>query len=278
MTSTILDQMTEIYCFIDDYLKAHPRRAAWRSSPNCRPAFTDAEVITIALMQSPLRVASLKQTYRLISLNFSEAFPKLCSYKQWVSRLHRLCDLVGAMIEAARPCDGFRFSLYAIDSKPIPVCKPIRHRVVKLLRDEGSYFGKTSAGWFFGFKLHTLINIEGWIVAAALTPANVADRETSIWLAWAADGGILAADQAYGRDETMEALEREAEMLVLTRKRARPKKGLMSRVRQPVETFFAKLCHRFIDKVYSRSWRGLWSTIKLKLLAYNLCHAGLLSC
>lgn len=276
--NTIIDQMTEIYCFIDDYLKAHPRRAAWRSSPNCEPAFTDAEVLTIALMQSAFRVASLKHTYRLISLNFSEAFPRLCSYKQWISRLHRLCDLVGVMIESARPCDGFRFSLYAIDSKPIPVCKPIRHRVVRLLRDEGAYFGKTSAGWFFGFKLHVLINIEGWIVSAAMTAANIPDREASVWLAAAADGGILAADQAYGRDETIEALEREADMLVLTRRRARPKKGLMSRVRQPIETFFAKLCHRFIDKVYSRSWRGLWSTIKLKLLAYNLCHAGLLSC
>jgi len=276
--ATIIDQMTEIYCFIDDYLKADPRRAAWRSSPNSDPAFTDAEVLTIALMQSAFRVASLKQTYRLISLNFSEAFPRLCSYKQWVARLHRLGEIVGKMFEAARFCDGFRFSLYAIDSKPIPVCKPIRHRVVRLLRDEGAYFGKTSAGWFFGFKMHVLINIEGWVVAAALTAANLADREPSVWLAAAADGGILAADQAYGRDETCEAIEREAEILVLTRKRARPKKGLMSRVRQPVETFFARLCHRFIDKIYSRSWRGLWSTIKLKLLAYNLCHAGLLSC
>ena len=275
--ATIIDQMTDLYCFIDDYLKAHPHRAHWRSSPNSEPAFTDAEVLTIALMQSAFRVASLKHTYRLISLNFSEAFPKLCSYKQWIARLHRLCDLVGQIIEAARRCDGFHFSLYAIDSKPIPVCKPIRHRVVRLLRDEGAYFGKTSAGWFFGFKLHVLINIEGQIVAAALTPANVADREPSVWLAAAADGGIIAADQAYGRDETCDAVEREADMLVLTRKRTRPKKGLMSRVRQPIETFFAKLCHRFIDKVYSRSWRGLWSTIKLKLLAYNLCHSGLLS-
>jgi hypothetical protein len=34
-------QMTEIYCFIDDYLKAHSRRAGWRRSPNAKPAFTE---------------------------------------------------------------------------------------------------------------------------------------------------------------------------------------------------------------------------------------------
>ena len=275
---TIIDQMTELYCFIDDYLKAHPQRAAWRSSPNCHPAFTDAEVLTIALMQSPLRVASLKQTYRLIRANFASAFPKLCSYKQWIARLHRLSALVGKMIEAARRADCFNFSIYIIDSKPIPVCKPIRHRVVRLLRDAGAYFSKTSIGWFFGFKLHVLLNIEGQIVSAVLTAANTHDREAALWLAAATDGGIVVADQAYGGEETCEAVAREADMVVLTSKRVRPKKGLMSRVRQPIETFFAKLCHRFIDKVYSRSFEGLWSTIKLKLLAYNLSHAGLLSC
>lgn len=276
--ANIIDQMTDLYCFIDDYLKAHPQRAGWRSSPNCRPAFTDAEVITIALMQSPLRVASLKQTYRLITHNFASAFPKVCSYKQWIARLHRLGDLVGQMIEAARRADGFNFSLFVIDSKPIPVCKPIRHRVVRLLRDAGAYFSKTSVGWFFGFKLHVLLNIEGRIVSATLTTANTPDREAAVWLASACDGGIVVADQAYGGEETCEALAREAEMVVLTSKIVRPKKGLMSRVRQPIETFFAKLCHQFIDKVYSRSFEGLWNTIKLKLLAYNLSHAGLLSC
>ena len=270
--------MTDLYCFIDDYLKAHPRRAAWRLSPNCRPLFTDAEVLTIALMQSPLRVASLKQTYRLISRNFASAFPKLCSYKQWIARLHRLSDLVGLLIEAARRTDSFTFSVFVIDSKPIPVCKPIRHRVVRLLREAGAYFSKTSVGWFFGFKLHVLLNIEGRIVSAALTAANTPDREAALWLAAACDGGIVVADQAYGGEESCEALAREADMLVLTSKRVRPKKGLMSRVRQPIETFFARLCHQFIDKVYSRSFEGLWNTIKLKLLAYNLSHAGLLSC
>ena len=278
MTSTILDQMTEIYCFIDDYLKAHPRRANWRLSPNCQPALTDAEVLTIALMQSPLRVASLKQTYHLIKVNFASAFPRLCSYKQWLVRLHRLSDLVGQMIEASRLADGFNFSLYVIDSKPIPVCKPIRHRVVRLLRDAGAYFSKTSIGWSFGFKLHVLLNIEGQIVSAALTAANTADREAALWLAAATDGGIVIADQAYGGEESCEALARQADLLVLTSKRVRPMKGLMSRVRQPIETLFAKLCHQFIDKVYSRSFEGLWNTIKLKLLAYNLSHAGLLSC
>lgn len=274
--NTIIDQMTQIFCFVDDYLLAHPERARWRSSPNSTPAFTDSEVLTIALMQSPLGVASLKQTYRLIRSNFPEAFPKLCSYKQWLARLHRLTKVVGQLCDAARLSDQFRFSLYLIDSKPLPLCKAARHGVVRLLRDQGAYFGKSSVGWYFGFKLHVLMNVSGQVVSAALTPANVADRDAALWLADSADGGIMIGDQAYGGDETQDELE-QAEMLMLTRKQLRSKKRLISRVRQPIETFFSRMSHLFIDKIYSRSWEGLWNTVKLKLLAYNLRHAGLLS-
>jgi hypothetical protein len=49
--------MTEIYCFVDDFLKANSRLAQWRVSPNAEPIFTDAEVITIGLMQSCLGIA-----------------------------------------------------------------------------------------------------------------------------------------------------------------------------------------------------------------------------
>ena len=68
---SIIDQMTEIYCFVDDFLKVHIGLAGWRRSPNPKPPFADAEVITIGLMQSFLGVASLKQTYDLIADNFA---------------------------------------------------------------------------------------------------------------------------------------------------------------------------------------------------------------
>jgi hypothetical protein len=138
--------MTDIYCFVDDFLKAHDGLANWRCSPNAAPTFADAEVITIGLMQSFLGVASLKQTYHLIADNFASAFPRLCSYQQWLQRLHRLSPIIGRLFESARLLGSCR--LYLLDAKPIPVCKAIRHGRVRLLRDEGAYFGKSSAGWF----------------------------------------------------------------------------------------------------------------------------------
>jgi hypothetical protein len=48
---SVTGQMTVLYAFVDDYLMAHPTQAHWRRSPDRAPAFTDAEVIAIALMQ-----------------------------------------------------------------------------------------------------------------------------------------------------------------------------------------------------------------------------------
>ncbi len=52
---------------------------------------------------------------------------------------------------------------------------------------------------------------------------------------------------------------------------------MLSQVRQGIETTFSQLWRKFVDRVFSRSWLGLWNTLQLKVLFYNLGHAGLLS-
>jgi hypothetical protein len=269
--------MTEIYCFVDDYLKAHSQLARWRRSPNHQPVFSDAEVITIALMQSCFGVATLKKTYLLIASNYWSAFPILCSYKQWIARLHALSEITGHLIESARNCDGFEVNLSIYDSKPIPVCCSIRHGRVRLLREEGAYFGKSSKGWFFGFKLHASININGHFIGGLLTSGNKGDREAALELANMANGGVALADYGYRGRNIAQQLADESETLLITTFDAGEKRALISSLRERVESFFSQLWSMFVDRVYSRSWQGLWSTIKLKLLSYNLRHAHILS-
>ena len=276
MTESIDHQMTEIYCFVDDYLAAHSALSGWRRSPHAAPRFTDSEVITIALLQGPLGVASLKKCYRLVAKNWRQAFPRLPTYTQWVNRLHRLTRQVGALLEATCGHDAAAARLYLMDSKPIPLCHALRHGRVRLLREDGARFGKTSKGWFFGFKLHAVRHIAGRVMNIILTPANWDDRDPALALQEGVDGGIIIGDLGYRGPECATSLE-EAEVLLLTRADAPEQKFLLSQVRQGVETMFSQWWHQFIDRVFSRSWNGLWNTLKLKVLHYNLVHAGVVS-
>jgi len=274
--ATIEHQMTEIYSFLDDVLKANPSWAAWRRSNHAEPAFTDAEVITVALMQGCLGVATLKKTYELIADNHGSAFPHLPSYKQWIARLHSLSEVVGRLVSVAFGALGL-VRLYIFDSKPLPLCARIRHGVVRLMREDGAWWGKSTKGWFFGFKLHAVIDADGRILHAMMLPGNIDDREAARVLASAVDGGIGLGDLGYGGQAFQDELVEEVELLMLTRRDKPDKRMLLGGLRARVEVVFAELWAKFLDRIYSRSWLGLWNTVKLKLLHHNLVASGLLT-
>ena len=80
---------------------------------------------------------------------------------------------MAALFEALKgPCDGVSI----VDATPLAVCdhrRLTRHRVF-----QGSAArGKTSLGWLYGFKLHTIINSQGELIRLTLTSGNVDDRK-----------------------------------------------------------------------------------------------------
>jgi hypothetical protein len=149
--SSIEHHLTALYVFVDDFLTAHPALAQWRQSPHDTPEFADAEVLTVALLQGSLGVASLQQTDRLVAHNYRSAFPPLCSYPQWVARLQALTAQISALLITTAQISAPRPAFYLIDAQPLPVCHRLRHGRVRLLREDGAYWGKNQPGlvlWF----------------------------------------------------------------------------------------------------------------------------------
>jgi hypothetical protein len=77
--------------------------------------------------------------------------------------------------------------------------------------------------------------------------------------------------------ECATALAEAAGRLLMTRDRAPGPHLLLSQVRHGMETPFRQLWRQFVDRVCSRSWHGLWYTIHLKVLFYNLVQAGVVT-
>ncbi len=276
---SISEQLTVVYCLVDDCLKSENNGGKWRKS-NHHPKCTDAEIIAVALMQSYFGTATLKRTYLLVKANDPRAFPHLPGYKQWLARWHQLSFQMDAILDRIPLSIGDLEEIYLIDSFPIPMCQAIRHGRVNLLRDQGAYFGKGTKGWFFGFKLHVLSTRTGQIVGAMLLPTSYDDRAGARMLAsLMTEGSLCLADLGYrGADFQMEMYGEEG-VLFLTRAdiESRKLKILHSTIRERVEGIFSSLWERFATRVYSRSWHGLWNTLKLKMIDYKLCFANLIS-
>ncbi len=87
--------------------------------------------------------------------------------------LPRCAALMVALFETLKGrCTG----LSIVDATPLAVCDNLsisRHRVFRGLAARG----KSSTGWFFGFKLHLVINHRGELLAMKLTPSNTDDRK-----------------------------------------------------------------------------------------------------
>ena len=101
-------------------------------------------------------------------------FPKCVSYNRFVeSEKSVLLPLTIFIKNVLRgTCTGISF----VDSTPLRVCRNQRILIHKTFEGPAER-GKRSMGWFFGFKLHLIINDRGEILNFMFTPGNVDERE-----------------------------------------------------------------------------------------------------
>jgi hypothetical protein len=116
---------------------------------------------------------------------------------------------------------GRRTGIDDVDSTPLPVCHPRRikrHKVFAGLAERG----KTSVGWFFGFKLHLVFNHERQIVALTLTPGTVSDTTPVPQLTQNLIGKLFGDKGYVGKDLAHQLLRRG--LILMTRVRRNMKR------------------------------------------------------
>ena len=131
-----------------------------------------SEVLTILIAYHQSGISCFKYFYQDLTLHQRHLFPKLVHYARFMVMIKRalpalLCLLKSLMGEVS----AYMF----IDSTPHAVCHNRREASHKVFKDLAAK-GKTSTGFFFGFKLHMLINTQGDIVRLTITPGNCDDR------------------------------------------------------------------------------------------------------
>ena len=158
-----------------------------------KPALSLSEVMTIIIHFHQSNYRHFKAYYTdHVKVHLRSEFPSLVSYNRFVELMPAtILPLCAYLCTRMVMATGIAF----IDSTPLAVChnrRIYRHKVFDGLVGRG----KSSMGWFYGFKLHLIVNDQGELITFFLTPGNVDDRKPVPHMAkrlW----GKLFADKGY---------------------------------------------------------------------------------
>ncbi len=170
----------EIFCEIDDFCKAFfpqfergllPAPDAQRRRPLSMSA---GEIMTIVVLFHLSHYRDFKNFYLdCVMRQMRDCFPVLLSYNRFVEVQGRVIPALCAFMKAK---GGHKTGFYYVDSTTLAACRNQRinqHQTFDMIAERG----KSSMGWFYGFKLHIVINHIGEIMAFCLTPGNGDDRK-----------------------------------------------------------------------------------------------------
>jgi len=179
----MVEQLTAIFCDIDDFCIEYDKycKTHMLTDGRHKPLKTSmhlSEIMTIAVFFHLSHYREFKWYYlKCICGHAKGCFTKLLSYNRFVEVMQSVAAPLALylMKHSLGKCSGISF----FDSTSLEVCHTRRIHSHKVF-DNLATRGKSSTGWFFGFKLHIAVNDKGEIIAFCLTSGNVDDRDWAV--------------------------------------------------------------------------------------------------
>lgn len=281
--TTFEDFILLVYTIIDDlYHQFVPSSVSQRRNVDTAK-MSDSEIITLSICGELAGIDSENAWYSFVKRNYRHLFPRLCSrtrFNRTRRALLQVTELLRQKLTHSFPIPTSRY--FVIDSFPLPVCKFGRARYCRSFRMDGANYGKcpSKKETYFGFKVHALITIEGYITAFEITPASVDDREGLRDFAENHLCLTVLGDKGYTGEQLWEDMQEKGICLMSLKpsnhKNNWPKevRQVIFRFRRRIETVFSQLSEQLnAEKVLAKSFRGLCTRLQNKILGHNLCMA-----
>lgn len=172
------DKVTDIFCITDEFCKNFDKTTQGfiLGKPSKRPPkMAKSEVMCIIMLFHLSGFRCFKHFYLFyVQRHMQSDFPQTVSYNRFVELSQSVVLPMAIFLKTCclGKCTGISF----VDSTPIRVCKNKRIKRNKVFKGTATV-GQSTMGWFYGFKLHIVINDKGEILNFAVTQANVDDRD-----------------------------------------------------------------------------------------------------
>jgi hypothetical protein len=197
---------TALYVTIDDLLKTSPHLAPWRPAVGIAPKLSDAELVTLAVMQALLGFTSEARWLRHAGRHLRHLFPYLPGQSGYNKRLRRTVELLRRVIRAIA-CDTTLWTddVWVVDSTPVECGRSRETAKRSALAGWATYgYCASHSRYFWGLRLHLVCTLGGLPVMVALTGAKADERQVLLdllavepQLVAARPGQLLIGDKNY---------------------------------------------------------------------------------
>ena len=282
-TPLFSDKVAEIFVKVDDFCNHFENEFKKHALPpssgikkrNRKTALTDSEVLTILIVFHGGQFRNFKHFYiHYVSCHLKDCFPNVVSYNRFIELSHRCA--VPFMLFLHHCCKGECTGISFIDSTVLRVCHNKRIKRNKVFKAIAKV-GKSTMGWFFGFKLHLIINDKGEILSFYLSQGNTSDNNTKIITKMAKEiFGKVFGDKGYINKALADLLFDDGIQLITAVRRNMKQKALSNeeklllRKRSVIETVndeLKNICQ--VEHTRHRSIAGFILNIMSTIAAYS---------
>lgn len=263
---TVVDLFIIIYVYVDDYLKAAARSGLFTLPNEPHQKGSYAELMTIALVGDLLAQPSVQQWYAQVRATYGFLFPVLPDRTRYL-RIQQNLERIYADLALRLPHFDDD-TVYVIDSKPLVCCVGGRHKRPRAMTTatsgRGGQGGYGKTGFFYGFKLHAVIDDHGMLVRFAIVPGREGDPPVARALLEVQEARLVLGDRGYQGCGVYAQPKKNF-------KRPRPWWGAMRWVRKTIETVFSRLDRSFhLMLPQLNSERSIRAHVCRKVAAHNL--------
>jgi len=272
----MISNLEEIYCIIDNLTSLIDKESK-KTKIGRRKKLSRSELLTIAIIKQTVGIETNKQLYFLIKKYMKSEFSNLPSYQQFCAGLESNFWHLGIINSAISEFNKQKMNdFFVVDSTAMPLCS-LAYRGRSSIGKGIASSGKNMNGWYYGFKLHVIINQNMDIVSFKFTTASIADIVALDEKMVRGITGKLVGDKGYlGIEKKKELRMKNIDLITRARKNMRklpvePKTVKVLSRRQIVESTFGMLKDRFcLISKKARSLKSFFAQAMSALLAYNL--------
>jgi hypothetical protein len=271
---------TALYVRTDDLLKASPERVPWRPKVGIAPKITDAELITLAVMQALLGHTSEARWLRHARSHLRELFPYLPKQPGYNKRLRRLGPTIGWLVGVlARDTTLWTDDVWVADSTPVE-CARSRETVKRSDLAGWAEYGycASHSRFFWGLRLYLVCTPSGMPILWALANPKLGEREVlAAMLEVEAEtvaeheGVLLISDKGFAGREFEQLLQDHGITLMRPSRRDEKKRfgePMLKKVRQLIESVNDTLKGQLdLEQHGGRSTSGVAIRVAQRILA-----------